>query len=307
MSDSADTDIRRAAFDWLAEQVDLHGDVLPRDTLARGFVFRGQRTPLVSPQGIFKPQGMELPLSITAVADGPYADAFGPDNLLSYKYRGTDANHRDNAGLREAMARRVPLIYFHGLVPGKYLALWPVFVVGEDRGSLAFVVAVDDEPSLRRLAQPLMIADAGDAETPIRRGYLTAVAKVRIHQQAFRERVINAYRQQCALCRLKHDELLDAAHIIADSDPAGEPIVANGIALCKLHHAAFDKYFLSIRPDYVIEIRKDVLLESDGPMLKHGLQGMHDKRIYVPSRADQRPNRDSLEMRHRRFLELAAE
>ena len=68
MSDSADADIRRAAFDWLAEQVDLHGDVLPRATLARGFEFRGQRIPLVSPQGIFKPQGMELPLSITAVS-----------------------------------------------------------------------------------------------------------------------------------------------------------------------------------------------------------------------------------------------
>jgi putative restriction endonuclease len=149
------------------------------------------------------------------------------------------------------------------------------------------------------------MSDSVDVEAPIRRGYLTAIAKVRIHQQAFRERVISAYQQQCALCGLKHDELLDAAHIVADSDPEGEPVVENGIALCKLHHAAFDKYFLSVRPDYTIQIRKDVLLERDGPMLKHGLQGLHDKQIFIPRKQSHRPNRNFLDRRHLRFLELA--
>lgn len=300
----SDSTIRQTAFAWLAEQVALHGDVITRESLSRGFLFEGQRIPLVSPQGIFKPQRMELPLSITTVAEGPYADSLGPNQLLNYKYRGTDPDHRDNIGLRDALAQRVPLVYFHGLVPGKYLPLWPVFIVNDDREALAFTVALDDAAALQKLIQPFTVADSGDAEEPIRRGYLTAIAKVRIHQQAFRERVIAAYQQQCAICRLKHDELLDAAHILADSTPEGVSTVANGIALCKLHHAAFDKYFLSVRADYVIQIRQDVMLETDGPMLKHGLQGLHDKKIHIPLRDDQQPDRRSLELRHARFLEL---
>jgi putative restriction endonuclease len=133
-----DIGVRKAAFAWLSEQEQLHDDVLPREALAKGFAYAGERVPLVGPQGIFKPRIMELPLSITTVANGPYTDTFGSDGLLSYKYRGTNANHRDNTGLRELMKRRQPLIYFHALVPGKYLASWPVFVVGDDPRSLTF-------------------------------------------------------------------------------------------------------------------------------------------------------------------------
>lgn len=139
----------------------------------------------------------------------------------------------------------------------------------------------------------------------VRRGYVTTLAKRRIHQQAFRERVLQAYRQQCALCRLKHQVLLDAAHIIPDSDPEGEPVTSNGLALCKIHHAAFDKHFLAVRPDYLVQVRQDVLDETDGPMLKHGLQGLHGQKIFVPREASQQPNREFLERRFARFLELA--
>jgi putative restriction endonuclease len=146
---------------------------------------------------------------------------------------------------------------------------------------------------------------SSDTEAEIRRGYITTLAKRRIHQIAFRQRVISAYRQQCALCRLRHVQLLDAAHILPDSDPDGEPAIANGIALCKIHHAAFDKYFLSVRPDYVIQIRSDVLEERDGPMLEHGLQGLHEQRIQIPKKESHRPNQNLLDRRHQRFLEQA--
>lgn len=48
---STDSAIRSAAFGWLTEQVDLHGDVLPRDVLAEGFEVRGERVTLIGPSG----------------------------------------------------------------------------------------------------------------------------------------------------------------------------------------------------------------------------------------------------------------
>lgn len=58
-----DLEIRLQAFKWVNDQIEIHGDVLPRSLLQEGFEFQGQRVPLVSPQGIFKPKIMDLPLT----------------------------------------------------------------------------------------------------------------------------------------------------------------------------------------------------------------------------------------------------
>jgi putative restriction endonuclease len=115
-------------------------------------------------------------------------------------------------------------------------------------------------------------------------------------------RVLEAYRNACAFCRLRHQELLDAAHIIPDSDPEGVPEVRNGLALCKLHHAAFDRFIVGVNPDYIIHVRRDVLEEIDGPMLKHGLQGLDGVKIQVPRDLKLKPDKDLLSRRFQRFL-----
>lgn len=238
------------------------------------------------------------PLSITTAPHGPYADTFS-GGLLRYAYRGTDPQHPDNRGLRIAMARRLPLVYLFGVSPGQYMPVWPVFVVGDSPTDLFFDVAVDDA----QLVSPYEIDESGVAEdqAEIRRAYATATVRLRLHQEAFRARVLRAYREQCALCRLRHQELLDAAHITADVLPEGEPVVSNGLALCKLHHAAFDRYFLTVRPDYVIEVRGSILDEQDGPMLIHGMQGLHRQRIVLPRSPADHPDPKRLEERYAAF------
>jgi putative restriction endonuclease len=122
-----------------------------------------------------------------------------------------------------------------------------------------------------------------------------------MHQTSFRERVLRAYRESCSVCQLRHAELLDAAHILPDRHPEGAPVVANGLSLCKLHHAAFDRHILGVNPDYVVEIRQDILEEVDGPMLQHGLKEMAGRKLVVPSSANDRPRREFLEERYGLF------
>jgi putative restriction endonuclease len=297
-----DAQVRTAAFNWLSSQVAAHGDVLPRSSLSEGFVFNGVRIPLIAPQGIFKPKVLrEVPLTITTAPESPYDDAFGPDGLLRYRYRGSDPEHADNRGLRKAMTRRLPLAYFHGVLPGRYVATWPVYIVGDHPENLTFSVAVDDMAAFRP-ASSLELADrVSEDRTEVRRAYATAAVRVRLHQRAFRERVLRAYRQQCAFCRFRHPELLDAAHILPDSDPGGEPVVRNGLALCTLHHGAFDRLFLGVRPDYTIEVRPDILREEDGPTLAHAIQALHEARISIPRVASHRPDPALLEIRYHQF------
>jgi putative restriction endonuclease len=270
--------------------------------LAQGFTFEGNRVPLVGPPGIFKPAVIpEIPLTITTVpiVEGrqrPYDDGMDDQGLLRYKYRGSDPAHFDNVGLRRAMARHVPLIYLYGVIPGRYIPEWPVFIVGDDPATLSFTVAIDD----RRVSLDTDWA-VSDPATDGRRAYVTRVTRQRLHQQAFRERVLRAYREQCAICRLHHEELLDAAHILPDSDPRGAPVVSNGLALCKLHHAAFDRYILGIRPDLTVDLRLDILREADGPMLLHGLQGFQGRTLHLPRKTDLRPNLEFIEERYEKF------
>ena len=64
----------------------------------------------------------------------------------------------------------------------------------------------------------------------------------------------------------------------------------------------FGRMILGVRPDYIIRVRADVLEEVDGPMLRHGLQGLQGQRIVVPNRRVDRPDVERLGERWERFL-----
>ena len=130
------------------------------------------------------------------------------------------------------------------------------------------------------------------------------MTKVRVHQPVFRSVVLEAYGRSCAMCNLRHTELLDAAHIRPDAE-GGEPVVTNGISMCKIHHAAYDTEIVGIRPDHEIRVRGDVLEEEDGPTLRYSLQGMHGQRLRLPRQRAARPATELLEERWEKFLESA--
>ncbi len=80
----------------------------------------------------------------------------------------------------------------------------------------------------------------------------------------------------------------------------------NGLAMCKIHHAAYDARILGVRPDYMVQIRADILLEKDGPMLHYGLQARHGQRLMaVPRVQRERPDPARLAARYQEFLAAA--
>ncbi|MGZ5398358.1 MAG: HNH endonuclease [Mycobacterium sp.] len=268
-------------------------------SLAR-FEFQGRRIPLVQQKGIVKVSGFAAALCILTTFRArpdqrPYQDAEGPDGYLRYKWRGSDALQPDNVALRASLELGKPLIWFFGVARGLYLARYPVWLVDEEPGDQQFVLALDDvmrEQWAAHLFHP--------ADLALRRQYAEATVKRRLHQPAFRARVLRAYGDSCALCRLRHPELLDAAHIKEDSD-GGEPVVPNGVAMCAIHHRAFDADVLGIRPDYVVQVREDVMEEHDGPTLLHTLQGVHGEKILLPRQRAAHPDSTLLEERFERF------
>lgn len=266
-----------------------------------GFEYDGERIALMDRQrGIRKPRQLSAALSIRTVFTSPgqtppYADDVGRDGLQRYKYRGDDPQHPENAALRRAFLDRLPIIWFVGVGGSLYEPIYPIWVVGDDLENLEFTLALD---AAQRIFDP--VTDT-DAET---RRYMERLTRQRLHQRVFRSQVLHAYEGRCAVCNLGHSELLDAAHIIGDGLPLGQPVVPNGLAMCKIHHAAFDSRILGIRPDdLTLHIRQDVLDEVDGPMLRHGLQDMHDRTLMkLPRSRAAQPDRTRLETRYEEFV-----
>ncbi len=263
-----------------------------------GITLHGERIPLWNHQkGIFKPKVLGpngAALSIQTSVASPYDDVHDADEgSIHYKYRGSDPGHPDNVALRRAMERQLPLIYLVAVDPGYYDIIAPVFISGDAPGELEFTLQADQGTWVTH--------SDNDVITTARREYATRAVLQRLHQQQFRWMVLRAYREQCAICRLRRIELLDAAHILEDKHPKGEPIVTNGLSLCKIHHSAYDVYIIGIDPDSGVHVREDILHEVDGPMLKHGLQEVDGARLILPRKPELRPNRDFLAERFDRF------
>lgn len=290
--------VRLAAMNWLSS---FGGDETFRYETLADFHFGDLRLPLMDwGRGIRKPAGMQAALSFRTVYTPPsqvppYADSEGSDGLLRYRFRGDARGSSENESLREAMRRGLPLIWFVGVSSGVYLPRYPVYLVAEEVNQ--FVVALDQ--AQRRMHSVGGKVDADERE------YAESITFRRLHQPLFRARVLAAYELRCAMCQLRHVSLLDASHILGDKHEMGQPVVPNGLALCKIHHAAFDQNILGISPDLRIAVRQDVLVEIDGPMLKHGIQALDGEKLHIPKERAAVPDRERLEIRFRAFSEAA--
>lgn len=291
--------IRLNMFEWLSEQ-SLKKTLFTRQELRSGFTWRGQVIPLMDPQkGIWNPKAFDETVSITSMYDNPYGDmAHETEEVLDYRYQNSPTGEGTNTKLRLAYARKTPLILFEELTPGNYLPRYPVFVTEDFREDETFRV------SLAGIAADIS-EDFYFKDEPIDKAYAERMTLQRIHQPRFRARVISAYQQKCAICSLQHVELLDAAHIVPDSKENGFALVSNGLALCKIHHASYDRNVIGISPDYKVVVPERVMNEVDGPMLEYGIKRMNNATLNVPKSPELWPSKDGLAFRFEEFLTSA--
>jgi putative restriction endonuclease len=307
--DESDAIFRQAAFAAL-DQLLVSQDALTWSELHEGFTVPGSSDRIhfaTRAKGIFKPRQMQRVLSIKTVTprvgrkfwyadqNDVHAAIFGGDGEISYSFRGEDPNAEDNRLLRQAFEERLPLIYFVGISPAVYRPFYPVFLTDWSAQKLNIRLAFALAPSGFSEAAHFPLDD-------IERRYALRLAKQRLHQVKFREAVIDAYDGRCVITRLPERRLLDAAHIVADSDETfGQPVIRNGLSLSKIHHAALDANLIGIDPDGIVWVSERLREMHDGPFLQVGMKDISGLRITPPQREEDRPDRDRLARRFELF------
>jgi putative restriction endonuclease len=297
-----DESLRSSCFASLDVLCAKHGEDIPyKEGLDQGFPYRGARVPFLSRfKGIHRAAAQEGPaaLSINTSASSPYDDEEIPDGFL-YAYRSGSADQPDNRALRAAFELQTPLVYFVATRPGWYKPLYPCYVINDDPGTRRVLVAPG------HMAGPLDEREAVPANDPLERKYAVRETRVRLHQARFRGRVLLAYEDRCAICRLKETRLLDAAHIVGDLEQKGDPNITNGLSLCSIHHRAFDQDLVGVAADYKVHVARRLLDDEDGPMLDL-LKTFHEKQIELPEKRAWQPDRERLALRFERFAASTA-
>ena len=111
----------------------------------------------------------------------------------------------------------------------------------------------------------------------------------RARDTAFTELVRDAYDEQCAICGSARETPdgspeVEAAHIYP-KHKGGSDDVRNGLALCKLHHWAFDTGWLSFSDDYEI-----LVTEASDRNGYHELKRLEGDSIQLPDNEDANPH-----------------
>lgn len=306
----SDVDLLQAAFAKTHELQRMYGDAIPWSAISQGFSYEGKNIHLASKAlGIFKPAGMAKGiLSIKTVVPKKgrfniYDDHQATDDHYHYSLQEGGAHFRNNKHIWEAQALNQPFIYFHGVHPGLYSAIFPCFaseVVDQgENGSFCKVYAGKELPN------GLLPLEDGHYAIPdsFERRYAVQESRTRLHQSSFRQAVLSAYKNKCAMTGLPTPRLLDAAHIIPDSHEEGVASINNGIALSKLHHAAYDRHLIGIDGDLTIHVSEEVMATKDGPLLETSIKGLNGSKLIIPITKKHHPNRDFLALRFEMFLD----
>ncbi len=156
--------------------------------------------------------------------------------------------------------------------------------------------AEDDAPAAANLAEATpeeernFLDESHDDIQAARRYDLVETMRAYRDSQ-FRPAVLRAYSYRCAVCGCAL-KLVDAAHIVPVSFPESTDEVTNGLALCRLHHGAYDNGLLGVRSDYGVIVNPETERRLSELKLAIGLEEFKARlpeRITYPASNEARP------------------
>lgn len=294
--------IRENAFSKLDQLSLLYDECIPWSEIEKGFIFDGHTVLFASRAvGIFKPSILSMgALSIKKVLPktgrkNSYSDSDSEDETGCFRYslQGVNPDNHHNKLIREAFEAQLPIIYFYGIAPGIYKAIYPC-QIDRIEGLFCYVSIINSN-------KESLVKDFTFTQSIIEKRYSLRATKSRLHQATFRSAILGAYNNTCAMSGLPIAKLLDAAHITPDSDPNGYASIDNGICLSKIHHKAFDANLIGIDPDFKIHVSRELLSVEDGPLLELCLKGLNGKKLSIPKLLQNQPNKEALAERFSLF------
>jgi putative restriction endonuclease len=113
----------------------------------------------------------------------------------------------------------------------------------------------------------------------------------RLGQGGFRLLVTDTYERQCAISRERALPVLEAAHIKPVAEH-GHHRIDNGLLLRSDIHTLFDRGYISVTADHRVRVSNRLKRDFDNGEHYYQLNGSE---IWLPRRADDRPNEEFLE------------
>lgn len=228
-------------------------------------------------KGIHKPADSNYALSVRQSLTGPYEDKlnFRPDGRweITYAQEGDNPDFFTNRSLRACMVDEVPVGVMQQITPKPrptYKILGLGDVVGFENGCFTIREHRQGLPVERVEGQPLDSQFSLSPELDARERIKKSIA-VRQGQPEFRNTLLKAYDQTCAMTGCKVIAVLEAAHIMPYKGSHTNH-VQNGMLLRSDVHSLFDLGIIKVDPDtYRIMVGADALpgyAELDGKLLR---------------------------------------
>lgn len=156
---------------------------------------------------------------------------------------------------------------------------------GQSTQDLTALEAVAEEPEINTAELPMT--------SQARRVIVSAVSK-KLRDARFRRSVLTAYSYRCAFCGVAL-ELTDAAHIIPVSHEKSVDQTYNGLALCTLHHRAYDQSLVTVWEDYTVRVNAQEEARLQALERGYGIEAFRQMlfpAILLPAAVSDRPSQE---------------